>query len=212
VPREGGEKMGFSLREDGSLLWVMEDAQFAQLIPGKYRLDSSKQPKRIELFDIADVVEVGGTLHGIYELQDDGRLKLEFTKELQPLSAFTANAVTFSRSASPIVPPTKPTPPPYEPPASSPYQPPPDQNLIDEAKAKRTSGDGAGALELLNKAIALNPKSGSAHFWRAMCFYDKKEWKASVADLEKAMELDPSIDVRELIEKTKALGGSAKKK
>ena len=38
-----------------------------------------------------------------------------------------------------------------------------------------------------------------------MCFDRKKDLKAAIADYEKAMELDPSMNLQDLIDKTKVV-------
>src|SRR5205823_1726653 len=112
VPEPAGTKVSLGFKEDGSLLWVVEDAQYGESILGKYRTDSSTQPQSLEVFDFPDGEMKAQTLRGIFELQSDGRLKLDFPKEQQEQATmqFTKDALLFSKATSPIVRSTKPTP------------------------------------------------------------------------------------------------------
>ena len=58
-------------------------------------------------------------------------------------------------------------------------------------------------MEAIEKAIALNPKNASAYFWRGM-WIRTKDAPAALADFEKAMELDPSMKLQDLIDSMKA--------
>jgi uncharacterized protein (TIGR03067 family) len=205
-----GFTVSISFKADGTLLWVTEDAQFAESTAGNYRVDPSTQPQSIELSDLQEGEVKGIRLRGIFEWQSDGRLKLDFAKDEEPPpKEFGKQALVFSRATSPIVRPNKPPrpkPTPY--PASTPYvapTPAPDEALIDEALEHHKSGDDSGAIELLSKAIALNPKNGRAFYWRGSCAHSKQDYAAAVADYEKAQELDPTRNLLDLIQKTKAV-------
>jgi len=145
-------------------------------------------------------------MRGIFELQSDGRLKLDFVKgppEAAALKEFTKEALVISRATAPIVRSNKPPPP-----TPTPYvapTPAPDEVLVTEGTKRYDSGDDAGAIEALEKAIALNPKNARAFFWRGMCFDRKKDWAAAIADFEKSMELDPTRNLQDLIDKTKVV-------
>ena len=108
-----GTDISFSFKKDGTLLYVVEDAQYAASTLGKYRTDSSTQPPTIEFFDFDAEAMKGLRQRGIFEFQRDGRLKLEFPKgaEPAPLTEFTKEALVLSKANSPVVPPNKPTPP-----------------------------------------------------------------------------------------------------
>lgn len=197
-----GTTVSFSFKEDGSLLWVVEGAEHAQSTRAKYRLDRSTQPQGIELFDI-EAGDKAEKIRGVFELQSDGRLKLDFPNGPQAVTDFTKDALVFSRATSPVVPSNKPALPP-----PTPYQAPPeppDEVLVTEGMQKYDHGDDAGAMEALEKAIALNPKNARAFFWRGMCFSRKKNWAAAIADFEKANELKPSMNLQDVIEKTKVV-------
>jgi uncharacterized protein (TIGR03067 family) len=205
-----GFTVSLSFKEDGSLLWVTEDAQFAESTGGKYHVDPSTQPQGIELSDLQEGEVKGIRLRGIFELQRDGRLKLDFAKDEEaPPKEFGKSALVFSRATSPIVRPNKPPrPKPTPGPASTPYvapTPAPDEALIDEALERHKSGDDSGAIELLSKAIALNPKNGRAFYWRGSFAHNKQDYAAAVADYEKAQELDPTRNLQDLIQKVKAV-------
>ena len=206
----GGSTISLSFNEDGSLLWVMEDAQNGMSTLAKYSIDPSTKPPSIELFDFEEGEMKGSKLRGIFELQSDGRLKLDFVeKQLEPLKEFTKDALVFSKATSPVLrsnKPARPTPPPYV--APTPYvapPAPPDEALVTEGMQSYDRGDDAGAMEALEKAIALNPKNARAFFWRGMCLSRKKDWAAAIADFEKAMELDPTRNLQDLIDKTKVV-------
>jgi tetratricopeptide (TPR) repeat protein len=154
------------------------------------------------LSDLQEGEMKGIRLRGIFELQSDGRLKLDFWRPEEPaLKEFSSHAVVFSKATSPIVRPNKPPPP-----TPAPYvapTPAPDEALITEGKERHERGDNAGAIEALSKAIALNPKNANAFFWRGMYFFRTNDDAAAIADFEKAMELDPTMNLQDLIDKTK---------
>ena len=196
--------LSVSFKEDGTLLWVTEDAQFAESTGGKYRVDPSTQPQSIELSDLQEGEVKGIRLRGILELQSDGRLKLDFARDEEPPpKEFSKNALVLSKATSPVVRPNKPGPP-----RPTPYVAPipaPDEALITEAKERHERGDNPGAIEALSKAIALNPKNANAFFWRGNFFVDMKNESAALADYEKAQELDPSMKLKTLIDSMKQL-------
>jgi hypothetical protein len=195
-----GTKISFSFKEDGTLLWVVEDAKYGQSTLGKYRVDPSTQPQGLELFDLEEGELKGQRMRGILEMQSDGRLKLDFAKEPEapPLKEFTERMLIFSKATSPLVRSNKP-PPPTPPPPSS------DEVLAKEAEKRYDGGDYAGTIEVAGKAIAQNPKNARAYFYRGLCFYRNKEWPKAAADLEKAVELDPSLKVQDMINQAKVL-------
>lgn len=208
-----GTKVSFSFKEDGTVLWVVEEAQYAKTMIAKYRVDTSATPHVVEIFDLEETEMKGHVLHGIFELQSDGRLKLDLSQEENQAPRFTEReTVLMSRATSPIVRPNKPAPPtPTASVAPTPYEAPtpdvastpsPDEALITEAKQRYDRGDEAGAMEAIEKAIALNPKNASAYFWRGM-WIRTKDAPAAIADFEKAMELDPSLKLQELIDAEK---------
>ena len=188
---------------------MVEDAQYAKSTLAMYRIDTSTQPRGIEFFDIEEGEMKGEKTRGIFELQSEGRLKLEFPKgpEAPPLNEFTEKAVVLSKATSPVVRPNKPPPPTPTPlPESKPYAaptPPPDEALVNQAKQRYDRGDEAGAIEALGKAITLNPKNADAYIWRGLWTRTKDE-TAAIADFEKAMELNPSPKLKELIDSQKA--------
>ncbi len=193
-------KLSFGFREDGTLLWVVEGPQYAMSTLAKYRIDPSTQPHGIELFDIEESDLKGQTGRGIFELQSDGRLKLDFAKgpEAPPLKEFTKETVVLSKATSPIVRSNKPA-------APTPTPPAPDEIMVNAAVQRYDRGDYAGAMEGLEKALALNPQNARAIYYRGLCFYSKKEWPAAGADFEKAMELDPSMKLQDMINSTKVV-------
>lgn len=94
-----GSKVSFGFREAGILLWVVEEKGKAMAVDASYRIDLSAQPHRIEIFDIKASELKGETLRGVFEIQSDGRLKLDASgPEFTP-----REAVLFSRAATPIV-------------------------------------------------------------------------------------------------------------
>ena len=194
--------LSISFKEDGTLLWITEDAQFAESTGGKYRVDPSTQPQSIELTDLQEGEKKGIRLRGIFEWQSDGRLKLDFARdEESPPKEFSKQAVVFSRATSPIVRPNKPPrpkPTPYVAPIT-----PPDEKLIEEGKDLFRRNDYDGAIKAYTKAIELNPKNANAFFWRGNCYVDKKEEAAALADYEKAQELDPTMKLQTLIDAMK---------
>lgn len=98
--REGTVSLSF--KADGTLLWVVEDEKSGMSTLAKYRINSSTKPQSLEAFDFEEGPLKGGKLHGSFELQSDGRLKLEFD-EKEPPKEFTKDAVVFSKATSPIV-------------------------------------------------------------------------------------------------------------
>lgn len=122
----GGSTISFSFKQDGELLWVMEDAETAQATRGKYQLDPSTKPQSIEMFDLEEGEVKGQRLRGIFELQTDGRLKLDFGRPEAPtLKEFSSQALVFSKAPSPVVRPNKPAPKPFVASTPSPAQVPP---------------------------------------------------------------------------------------
>lgn len=198
-----GSPISYSFKEDGVALWAGEDAKYLYTTHCKYRIDPSTRPQSIEFFDMENLPK-GGNVRAIFEVQSDGRLRIEFQGEPKapPLKEFTKEAMVFSKATSPLVRSNKPPPPP----------PSPDELLVKEAVQRYDRGDCAGAMEGVEKAIAHNPKNARAFFYRGLCFYSRKDWPTAIADFEKAMELDPSLKLEDLIEKTKVLRGSGKNK
>ena len=207
----GGEIVSFSFKEDGTLLFVTENAQSARSTSGKYRIDSSTKPQGIELFDFEEGGDMSGErLRGIFELQSDGRLKLDFMKDpaAPPLKEFTKEALVFSKAATPVVRPNKPTPTPDVAPAKS-----PDEKLIEEGNDLSKRKDYDGAIKAYTKAIELNPKNAGAYSRRGGCFQFKEDYDAAIADYKKAIALDPSRyseDLGHLIESLKLLRAAKK--
>ncbi len=54
-------------------------------------------------------------------------------------------------------------------------------------------GDVNGALDDLNKAIAINPKTAEIYNGRAIAHLQKGNWDGALADYEKALELKPTL-------------------
>ena len=191
-----------SFKEDGTLLWVAEDAQFAESTGGKYRVDASTQPRSIELSDLQEGEVKGMRLRGIFELQSDGRLKLDFARDEEPPpKEFTNKAVVFSKATSPVVRSNKPPPPPPTP-YVAPVTPP-DEKLLEEGKDLFRRKDYDGAIKAYTKAIELNPKNANAFYWRGICFSEMKNEAAELADYEKAQALDPTMRLQTLIDAMK---------
>jgi uncharacterized protein (TIGR03067 family) len=186
----GGGIVSFSFKEDGTLLFVVEDLQTAQSTGGKYRLDPSTQPQGIELFDFEAGDLKGQRLRGLFEFQSDGRLKLDFQKdpEAPALKEFSKEALVFSKATSPIVRPNKPAPTPYVAPGPS-----PDEKFFSEGQTLYERKDYDGAIAAYTKAISLNPKNAVAYNHRGICFVLKGDTDAAIADYEKAIELNPSL-------------------
>ena len=108
-----GAKVSFSFKPNNTLLWVVEDPGTTVSTRAKYRLNTIVIPHAIEIFDIQDGAARGEALRGIFELQSDGRLKLDASigYREKPEQGFTDGAIIFSRAASPIVVPPAPSPP-----------------------------------------------------------------------------------------------------
>lgn len=80
--------VSFSFKEDGSMLWEVEGEKYAEAAHAKYRIDLSTQPHTIELFEIDRAADPKGeNAQGIFELQSDGRLKLDFAKGIGSAAA-----------------------------------------------------------------------------------------------------------------------------
>ena len=47
-------------------------------------------------------------------------------------------------------------------------------------------------IEVLNKAIKLNPDYANNYHWRGRCYYEKEEYNRAIWDFNKAIELNPS--------------------
>ena len=92
-------KLSFSFKEDNSVVWLVENAQFSApvVLRGKFRADNTVTPNSIEIFGIEEGDRKGQTLRGIFELQSNGRLKLNFDPDREQ------EAVMFDRAPSPIV-------------------------------------------------------------------------------------------------------------
>jgi len=63
--------------------------------------------------------------------------------------------------------------------------------LIHEAIDRSDDGDYEGALELLARAVRADPANPQAYFERAMALADLDRDQEAVADLERALALDP---------------------
>ena len=202
---DGVDKISFSFREDSTLLWVVEDANSARSMRAKYRVDTSVTPNVVEFLDFEEGELKGQTLRGFFELQGDGRLKMDLS-EKQERGFSERETILLSRATSPIIRPNKPAPTPSQTSSTS-----EDEKLVTEAVVRQNHGDEAGALEATEKAIALNPKNANAFFWHGMALSHKKDWSGATADFEKAMALDPTMHLGDLIEKTKAARGPAER-
>ena len=64
-------------------------------------------------------------------------------------------------------------------------------SLMQEAMQKRGNYDFAGAAEILNKVIELNPHYAEAWNQRATVYYYQENYAASLEDIAKTLELEP---------------------
>lgn len=67
-----------------------------------------------------------------------------------------------------------------------------DKVQVAMAAAAIERRDTGKALELLNQAVEANPESAEAFHYRGMVKTQQKDFQGGIADLEKAIELDPT--------------------
>ena len=67
-----------------------------------------------------------------------------------------------------------------------------DKVLVAKAATAIEKRDTGQAMELLNKAVEVNAQSAEAYHYRGMVKTQQKDFQGGIADLEKAIELDPS--------------------
>ena len=99
------DKLSCSFKDDGTFLLIAEAKDRGVTLRGKYRVDPTSQPNRVDLFEINPPTESGDAMSGIFELQADGSLKLDLSDEYRKKSGqgFTSSAIVFSKATSAIV-------------------------------------------------------------------------------------------------------------
>jgi tetratricopeptide (TPR) repeat protein len=75
------------------------------------------------------------------------------------------------------------------PPSVATTPPSPVSQPLSEQELLASKGDYDGAITLLNKALALNPKDAQAFYQRAWCYSAKNAWDNVIADADKALAL-----------------------
>ena len=195
----GGATVSFSFKEDNTLLWVIEEPTSAKSTVGKYQVDASVTPHVVEISDLDQADLKGQTLYGLFEMQSDGRLKLDMG-DSRERGFSDRETILMSRATSPVVPPT-PSPPP------TPDTRPPDEQKISLGDEHYEAKDYVGAIKAYTEAINLNPKNASAYKKRGGAFHQKDDYDSAIADWNKAITLDPSFkeDLEWLISKLKSI-------
>lgn len=209
--------ISFSFKDDNSVLWVVTDTVSGVTLfaLGKYRVDTTKTPNILEVFDIEEGDLKGETLRGIFEFQSDGRLKYDASVGYNehPEQGFTSGTMFLSRAASPIVIPpgatltmpkkdvaatssSSPTSASSEAPPS-PVDPtpdpskPPDEQKIDIGDVYYNRRDWEGAYKAYSEAIRINPKNSWGYRNRGSVLYQQDLYENAIADYEQAIKLDP---------------------
>lgn len=115
----GGGKVSFSFKPDHTLLWLIEEPTSAKSTTGKYRVDTTITPHVVEISDLDQAELKGQTLYGLFELQSDGRLKMDMG-DTRERGFSDRETILLSLATAPVVPPTPP-------PTPTPDTRPPDQ-------------------------------------------------------------------------------------
>jgi tetratricopeptide (TPR) repeat protein len=68
------------------------------------------------------------------------------------------------------------------------------RKFVDRARALAKADDGDCALEILNRAVALDDKNAAAYALRGDLQFSTEHFGEAVKDFEKAIELDPSLE------------------
>jgi membrane-associated protease RseP (regulator of RpoE activity) len=203
----GNTRISFSFKDNNNLLWVVESPGSTTSTMAKYRLNTTVTPHVIEIFDFEEGEFKGQTIRGFFELQSDGRLKIDLS-EKQERGFSDGETVLMSRAASPIVRPPSTSSPPKDVVAaatspspsatsSAPVDPtpdpskPPDEQQIAIGDARYNRRDFDGAIEAYNGAIKLNPKNSWGYRDRGAALVQKDDYDGAIADYEKAIALDP---------------------
>ena len=223
--------ISFSFKEDNSVLWVVTDtaSDVTLFAHGKYRVDTTKTPGVLDIYDIEEGDLKGETLHGIFEFQSDGRLKYDASVGFNehPEQGFTTGAMLMSRAASPIVIPPGATltapkkdavaaasaAPSATPEPTIDASKPPDEQQVQIGDRCYERGDTDGAIEAYTKAIKLNPKNHIAYLGRASAFHKKEDYDAAIADYKKVGALDPKYkeELKNIIESSETIRDAKKK-
>ncbi len=98
-----GENYSFTFNPDQTVTWIAESSETQKKITvhAKYRLDNTAKPGRLDLFDLdkTGLAAEGEILHGLFELQEDSKLKMDLSvgANEHPEKGFTDAAIIFSR-------------------------------------------------------------------------------------------------------------------
>lgn len=91
----------YNFKGDGTVTWALKKKGASQRDKGKYRVDYSRTPHKIDIIDPPKSKWDGPGLHGIFEFPDHDSMKIEFgasTKASDRATKFTEAAVVLSRS------------------------------------------------------------------------------------------------------------------
>jgi hypothetical protein len=99
---KSGMKYSFTFKDDQTFVLVINekaassDARIEMAVHGKYRLDNTAKPGRIEMFELDSPVQ---TLQTPFEFQGDSKLKMDLSTGAgeHPEKGFTDSATIFSR-------------------------------------------------------------------------------------------------------------------
>ncbi len=195
----GGDHVSFTFRMDGTLSYVRVSGKKKNTLHGKYRTNCSTTPCRLELFDftVNGARARGETIIGLFELHGL-EMRFDLSNELQrnPEKGFTKGAIALTRaksdeptsSPSPSLfstPEPKITPPPA---ATAPIDPAA-LELGNKAIAQYSAGNVAGAIASYTEAIQLAPNVAVFYLNRANAYLYKPDFRAAIADVNKALEL-----------------------
>jgi TPR repeat len=220
----GGAKISFSFKDDNTLLWVVEEETSVKSVSAKFRVDTTVTPHVVEFFDFDSGEMKGHTLYGLFEIQSDGRLKID-AAETRDRGFSEGETLFLSRATTPIVVPPKrtqtsePSPTPENTPAtpstSTRDTRPPDEQKIALGDYYYNAKDFDAAIEAYTEAIKLNPKNAWAYKERGHALFQVDDYEAAIADWNKALTLplEPEYKkgIEESIENAKSLKHRQKK-
>ncbi len=191
----GNAKVSFSFRPDHTLLWVVDEPGSPKAARGKYSINISTRPNGIEISELDAADMKGQILRGKFELQGDGRLKLDLSDE----AGFSdKQTLLFSRAATPVMlPPARSD--------SGSANTPAAPTILDGAKLE-LDGDIDGAIKIYTVVINLKSNDAAGYSARGYAFARKGDYESAVADWTKAATLDSSLagELSPLIENLKS--------
>ncbi len=181
----GDSKVSFSFKADNTLLWVVEQPTSTMAVTAKYRVDTTVMPNVVEFFDFEEGEFKGATLRGFFELQSDGRLKIDLS-EKQERGFSDRETLLMSRATTPIVRPS-----PVASSSASASAKPADVEKVLIGHERLLARDYDGAIQAYTEAINLNSTNAAAFDGRGDAFARKDDFDSAINDWQNAISLDP---------------------